>query len=331
MIPEASHWHPVAQSTDVATGPVAAVLLEQELVLWRDPAGEVHAWADACPHRGARLSMGRVVCAGGAAELECPYHGWRFGTEGGCSAVPALPGWQPPTTHRARVFEAVERYGLIWVRLAPGEVALPLFAAEDDARLRKVNCGPYDVPTSAPRVVENFLDLAHFGYVHGGSLGTRERPEIPDYSVVDTPTGVRATGCLAFQPVSSLHATGGSMVDYTYEVVGPYTAVLYKAPEAAKVAIADFRESIALFICPLTPESCRVWFRLAMTDFESPDSALQAFQNAIFAEDAPIVASQRPKRLPLDPRAELHCAADKTSAAYRRYLRRLAVSFGTLG
>jgi hypothetical protein len=36
-----------------------------------------------------------------------------------------------------------------------------------------------------------------------------------------------------------------------------------------------------------------------------------------------------PRRLPLDPAAELHCAADRASAAYRRMLRRLGVSFGT--
>ena len=55
----------------------------------------------------------------------------------------------------------------MWVGLAAdGEVEPPVFGAEDEPRLRKVNCGPYDVATSAPRIVENFLDMAHFGYVH---------------------------------------------------------------------------------------------------------------------------------------------------------------------
>jgi phenylpropionate dioxygenase-like ring-hydroxylating dioxygenase large terminal subunit len=326
---ELSHWHPVAQSTDLADAPLGALLLERELVLWRDAHGRVQAWSDACPHRGARLSLGRVLREPGAAcRLECPYHGWCFDATARCTGVPALPGWTPPEGHRATAFDALERHGLIWVRLAPGEVAPPAFPAEDDPRLRKVNCGPYEVASSAPRVVENFLDLAHFGFVHGGSLGTRERPQIDDYAVLDTPTGLLATACRAFQPVSSLHATGGAMVDYTYEVVGPYTALLGKVPEAATVAIDGFRESIALFVCPTGPQSCRVWFRLAMTDFDSSEAAMRAFQDAIFAQDAPIVESQRPKRLPLDPRAELHCAADKSSAAYRRYLKRIGVTYG---
>lgn len=329
---ELQHWHPVALSTELRDAPLAAVLLERELVLWRDASGTAHAWSDRCPHRGARLSMGRVLFVEGApggARLECGYHAWRFGADGRCAEVPALPGFVPPVGHAACTFEASERNGLVWVRLAAGEVALPPFEAEDDPRLRKVNCGPYDVATSAPRVVENFLDMAHFGFVHEGSLGAREHPEIADYRVEETAHGLLATGCRAWQPMSSIHATGGAMVDYTYAVVAPYTAVLTKAPDAARVALQDFRESIALFVCPTGPESCRVWIRMAMTDFTSTDEAMQGFQDAVFGEDRPVVESQRPRRLPLDPKAELHCAADKASAAYRRYLRRTGVSFGT--
>lgn len=329
---EAGHWHPVAQSADLGRAPLGVTLLEHDLVVWRDAPGAVHAWSDRCPHRGARLSRGRLLeatQAPGGRLLECPYHGWRFDAEARCVAVPALPAWRPPQGFRAHPYEAQERYGLVWVRLQPGQVALPAFAAEDDARLRKVTCGPYEVAASAPRIVENFLDLAHFAFVHDGTLGARPHPEIDDYTVQDTPTGLLATGCRAFQPLSSIHATGGARVDYTYEVVGPYTAVLGKAPDAATVPIAGFRESIALFVCPVTPETSRVWIRMAMTDFVSPDEAMRAFQDAVFAEDLPIVESQRPRRLPLDPRAELHCAADRASTAYRRYLRRLGVVFGT--
>ena len=330
---EAAHWHPVAQVEDLRDAPLAATLLGEPLVLWRDAAGAVHAWADRCPHRGARLSMGRVVPeadAPGGARLECPYHGWRFAAGGRCERIPALPGFAPPAGHRASAFEALERYGMAWVRLSPGALAVPSFAAEDDPRLRKVGCGPYEVSSSAPRVVENFLDLAHFGFVHEGSLGERARPEIEDYLVEDTPTGLRATGCRAFQPVSSIRATGGSVVEYDYEVTGPYAAVLSKSPaDPAAVAIEGFREAIALFVCPISEESCRVWFRLAMTDFASDEASMRAFQDAIFAQDAPIVQSQRPRRLPLDAGAELHCAADRASAAYRRYLLRAGVRFGT--
>jgi phenylpropionate dioxygenase-like ring-hydroxylating dioxygenase large terminal subunit len=321
---ERQHWHPVAALDALGAAPLGVRLLGEDLVLWRDGAGALHAWPDRCPHRGARLSLGRVC----GDRLECAYHGWQFDAAGHCVDVPALPGFVPPAGHRVAAFEVRAAHGLAWVRLAPGPNDLPAFAAETDGRLRKLNCGPYDVETSAPRVVENFLDLSHFAFVHEGWLGARGAAAIEDYEVEEMPTGLRATGCKAWQPQSNLHSTAPAQVEYSYEVTGPYTAVLTKIPEAGSVAVPDWRESIALFICPLEPERCRVWFRLAVADFESDDDKLRAFQDTIFRQDQPVLESQSPKRLPLAPRAELHTAADRASSAYRRHLSRMAITFG---
>ena len=243
------------------------------------------------------------------------------------------PGSRPPGGHRVASFSVQEAYGLIWVQLRD-EVAyaLPAFAAEGDERLRKVLCGPYDVATSAPRIVENFLDMAHFSFVHQDWLGAREHPGIEPYTVTPTPTGFIATDCKAWQPRSSLHAEDGAHVTYTYEVNAPYTAILTKKPDPAPPKHPDLRESIALFICPMAPERSRVWFRLAMNDFTSTDEAMQAFQHTIFMQDQPVLESQWPRCLPLSDAApvhELHCAADRSSVAYRRHLQALGIRFGT--
>lgn len=328
---EKTLWHPVLASADLAVTPVPVSLLGTELVLWKDAQGGAHAWADRCPHRGAKFSLGRVV----GDRLECGYHGWQFAPSGQCSLVPALPSFQSPASHCAQVHELQQAYGLLWVRLEKSDSVIPEFAAESDVRLRKVNCGPYFVQTSAPRIVENFLDMSHFGFVHEGWLGDREHVAMLDYEVKKTATGILATNCQAWQPRSNLHSTTGSMVEYTYEVNAPFTCILTKAPEDLST-LGDslkqkdqFRESIALFVCPITPETSRVWIRMAMTDFESPDSALQSFQNTIFGQDQPVLESQSPKRLPLDLRAELHTVADKASSAYRRYLAETGITFGT--
>jgi phenylpropionate dioxygenase-like ring-hydroxylating dioxygenase large terminal subunit len=321
---ERQHWHPAASAESVGGAPFAARLLGEDLVLWRNRAGVVHAWPDRCPHRGARLSLGRVE----NGHLECPYHGWQFGPSGQCLHVPALPTFTPPATHCVKGFEAREAHGLVWVRFAPSERELPDFAAEADPRLRKVDCGPYTVEASAPRIVENFLDLSHFAFIHEGWLGARGASAIDDYRVEETANGIRATGCKAWQPQSNLHSTAPAQVEYTYEVTAPYTAVLTKIPESGTTAVEDWRESIALFIAPVEPERSTVWFRLAVADFESTDAKLQAFQDTIFRQDQPVLESQRPKLLPLDLRAELHTSADRASSAYRRYLSRQAITFG---
>ncbi|MFM7330721.1 MAG: Rieske 2Fe-2S domain-containing protein [Brachymonas sp.] len=326
---EQTLWHPVLASNALKDAPMSIKLLERELVLWKDANGAAHAWADRCPHRGAKFSLGRVV----GDRLECGYHGWQFAPSGQCTLVPALPTFQSPPSHCAQVFELQEAYGLLWVRLEHSDSVVPAFAAEADARLRKVNCGPYLVQTSAPRIVENFLDMSHFGFVHEGWLGDRGHVAMLDYEVQKTATGIVATNCQVWQPKSNLHSTTGSMVDYSYEVNAPYTCILTKAPDPATLGahLADkenFRESIALFVCPIAPELSRVWIRMAMTDFDSPDSALQSFQNTIFGQDQPVLESQSPKRLPLDLRAELHTVADKASSAYRRYLQESGIMFG---
>ena len=316
----------MAGSEAVRDAPFPARLLAEDLVLWRDREGGVHAWPDRCPHRGARLSLGRVE----DGHLEGPYHGWQFAASGQCVHVPALPAVTPPPPHGVKAVDVREAHGLVWVRLAPGEDDLPAFAAESDSRLRKLNCGPYTVEASAPRIVENFLDMAHFGFVHEGWLGARSATAIDEYRVEDTPTGLRATQCKAWQPQSNLHSTAPAQVEYTYEVTAPYTAVLTKIPEIGTTAVADWRESIALFIAPVDEERSTVWFRLAVADFDSSDGKLRAFQDTIFRQDQPVLESQRPKRLPLDLRAELHTSADRASSAYRRHLSRVGITFGVL-
>ena len=329
---EQTLWHPVALSHVIGTQAHAANLLGQPLALWRDSDGNAHAWADQCPHRGARLSLGRVH----GGQLECPYHGWRFDASGACTLVPAAPEFKPGARHVATTFATREAYGMLWVRLAePAGDALPIhdlpaFAAEAEPRLRKTTSGPYLVQASAPRIIENFLDMSHFGFVHEDWLGSRDRTEIPPYEVKPTEHGVLATGCLAWQPRSSIHAESGAQVEYTYEVTAPYMAVLTKQPEPGSTTIDGLWESIAMFVCPVTEESSVAWTRMAMNDFASPDARLIDFQNTIFGQDQPVLESQQPKRLPLAADAEAHGPADRMSTAYRRYLKNSGIAFGVI-
>lgn len=319
-------WHPVAISSNVVLGKLeATTLLDTPVVIWRDAEGEIHAWEDRCPHRGIKLSLGGIETKG----VVCPYHGWVFGSDAQCCHVPALPDADAQKINaKVKTFAVKEQYGLVWVCLGTPVLDVLPFPEFADKRLRKVWCGPYEVASSAPRIIENFLDMSHFGFVHEGWLGTREATAIEDYRVEPLPTGLRATGCKAWQPQSNLHSTQAAQVEYTYEVTGPYTAVLTKVPEAGTTAVQDWREAIALFVCPLTPETSRVWFRLAVADFDTPDAKLRAFQHTIFTQDQPVLESQRPQRLPLDLRAELHTAADKASSAYRRFLKASGITFG---
>ncbi len=320
MTTERRFAHPVLDAPALGDAPVAVRVLGDDFVLWRDTAGVPRAAPDRCPHRGTRLSLGRV-CDG---QIECPYHGWRFDGDGRCVAIPALPGFAAPASHGLVTHRLSEAYGLFWLQFE-AEATRPHFDAETDATLRKLNVGPYDVAASAPRIVENFLDLAHFGFVHEGWLGDRAHAQLADYRIEPTASGFVASGCRAWQPKSNSLSSEGSWVDYRYELTSPWSAVLTKLPEKQ----GGYRDEIALFVCPVDEEVSRVWFRMALTDVDSSDEQIRAFQHTIFTQDQPVLESQRPKRLPLST-GEVHCAADRSSAAYRRFLRESGITFGVL-
>jgi phenylpropionate dioxygenase-like ring-hydroxylating dioxygenase large terminal subunit len=317
-------WHPVADVDALSKQPLSVQLLGIPLVLWRDDQDQPQGLHDQCPHRGAQLSLGKV-CKG---QLQCPYHGWTFNGQGECTHVPAMPDFQPGPTQQAKPLAVRQAYGLLWVCLSPDGQDLPPFAAEAQGGLRKLNAGPYVVNTSAPRIVENFLDMAHFSFVHEGWLGDTAHTQIPDYQVQTTAHGFKLVNAQAWQPQSSALASQGAMVAYTYEVAHPYAAVLTKVPDAASGVKPGYEESIALFIQPITPTQSRVWFRMAIADFEVAPEKVLDFQNTIFLQDKPVLESQRPRLLPLHAASEAHVGVDKGSVAYRRYLLSQGITFG---
>jgi phenylpropionate dioxygenase-like ring-hydroxylating dioxygenase large terminal subunit len=117
-----SGWVAAALSADLAPGEAFATRAGAvELALWRDEAGEVHAFADRCPHRGMRLSLGFVR----RDTLACLSHGWSFAGDGACRHIPAHPALKPPSKIGAARFPARESGGFVWVADAPPDDAPP--------------------------------------------------------------------------------------------------------------------------------------------------------------------------------------------------------------
>jgi phenylpropionate dioxygenase-like ring-hydroxylating dioxygenase large terminal subunit len=311
-------WHPVAQSRDVEPGKVLGVrLLGEAIVLWR--VGEkVLAWQDLCMHRGTRLSLGRVE----DETLVCAYHGWTYASSGQCVRFPAHPEQIPPAKARVKTYHVREAYDLVWVSLGQPSQDIPPFPEWDDASFRKMLCGPYRFNASGPRIVENFLDIAHFPFVHGGILGDPARPMIEDYTVETRPDGVTARNVRIWQP--DPYGTGqGDTVAYTYHVFRPLTAYFAKESDGPRV-------TILLIVTPQAEVESIAWMWMAMNyAHDTPAEALVGWQDQIVAQDIPIVESQRPELLPLDLQAELHLRSDRAAVAYRKWLAEVGLTFGT--
>jgi len=311
-------WHVVARSTDVPEGAIRpARLLGEDLVVWR-LNGRVMVWQDLCLHRGTRLSLGKID----GDALRCPYHGWTYNIDGQCIRMPAHLDQKPSAKARVQTYRVEERYGWIWVTPRQTATEIPVFPEWDDPSYRKIFCGPYAYKAAAPRAVENFLDVAHFPFVHEGFLGDPGHTEMADYEVSVADDGITASDIRVWQPDPD--GTGqGKEVIYTYRVFRPLTVYFIKTSAGPSF-------SIYFTVTPVDELSCLGWMCMAMNyGHDIPEEKLRAFQDEVTAQDIPIVESQRPERLPLDLQAELHLRSDKTSIAYRRWLNELGLTFGT--
>jgi hypothetical protein len=106
-----------------------------------------------------RLSHGYVR----GEALSCIYHGWSYGTDGGCLRIPAHPDLKPPETIRVPVHAALEKGGVVWVAGAAPADAPPDLPAMAPLRSLTVAAG-------VERLAEVLGSTAEPGGVHHARL-----------------------------------------------------------------------------------------------------------------------------------------------------------------
>lgn len=321
-------WHVVARAGDIAPGGIAtARLMGVDLVIWRSMEG-VRVWHDRCAHRGVKLSLGKVA----GNRLVCPYHGWEYREDGVCVRYPAHERQKPSPRACATTCRVELRYGLVWACLGEPAAPIPSFPEIDHGTHRLYFGGAFPYETSGERAIENFLDVSHFPFVHAGILGAEPHTEIKDYDVAVGEHGLAVTNVKVWQPrPTNTLDVEGLEVGYEYYVERPLTARLTKSVGLKRADGEPATEAIVLTVTPVEPERGIGWVLIASNyDEIYSDDEVKAFTALIIGQDVRIVESQRPKRLPLDMGAELHVRSDRTAVEYRRWLKGLGVTFGTL-
>src|SRR5436305_6475609 len=88
-------------------------MLGEPIVVGGDQSGRVFARRDIGPHRRMPLSAGQFD----GREIECCYHGWRFASDGRCTAIPSLAEGQQFDLATVSVprYPACEAQGNVWV------------------------------------------------------------------------------------------------------------------------------------------------------------------------------------------------------------------------
>jgi len=229
--------------------------------------------------------------------------------------------------HNGKPLPIREKFECLWTTLGAPNTEIFEIEEQFEPERRVVTCGWVTMRASGLRVVENFLDMAHFPFVHTDILGSEPHTEVPVYKseIRRDVDEVWATNCTFFQPQMTTTRPDGEFAQLTYRVPSPFVVMLYRdAPDQP-----GHRDAIALFIHPIEEGLCRAQPVMYLLDQTSSHTQLLRFEQAIFLQDRIIVENQRPLLLPLEARSEIPTRADSSSVAYRRWLKEKGITFGT--
>ena len=255
----AQFWHPVALSSDVGREPVASRLGGQGWALARFSGG-IAAFADACPHRRARLSAGQIT----DGILQCPYHGWRFTPDGRCVNIPALEDGAaiPERATLRRPAEVAEQDGLVW--LAPEPPRAPIPDLHPGVPLGGDGVATVILPVlrveaNAAILIDNFLDEAHLPFVHAATIGGAGPEPIPRADVDRRGLSFTAVREHTFTNLTDPAVRDGARPAVqrrrmTYRYQAPLTATLL-----LEFLDADGWQFLTFTVAPEDERTCRVY------------------------------------------------------------------------
>jgi phenylpropionate dioxygenase-like ring-hydroxylating dioxygenase large terminal subunit len=221
-----------------------------------------------------------------------------------------------------------ERWGVLW--LAPEEPLVDLFDDPDaeDASYAGAWLPPARTPAPAGVVADNFLDVAHFPFVHAGTFGAGEEKVVPPYEVAEEPDGLRSVQEQWFDNPEDPGVAAGlrpvrqrRRATYVYRV--PFQLLL-RLEELDAGAV----KTILFLVQPESLTSTRIYTKMLLYGIGGepvPGSEVVArevaFEEAVLAEDLALQRAMTLTGLPLRMRDELHVRADRSGIVLRRKLR----------
>jgi phenylpropionate dioxygenase-like ring-hydroxylating dioxygenase large terminal subunit len=270
MTPLERSWHPIAWSEQLKDKPIAAEVLGQNVVAFRDSSGKAHVMKDRCAHKGVKLSGGRCIQEG----IECPYHGWVFNGDGVRVRLPSHAGGKLPGISKIPSFLTCEQQGTVWFSFSnePYQSSPPDWHFWNKKSFRTV----LDMECEYIRLMENLVDNPHAGYIHGGLLRGRPTIEVVSH-ISETPTGVhintrgeKAKNSLIYR----LLGKAGKEIYHTEEFIAPnIIRTVFSHPGTTHVS--------SQFVCvKVNEKKLRVFYRITL-DFPFAALVLPIFKRMV--------------------------------------------------
>jgi len=220
-----------------------------------------------------------------------------------------------------------ERHGVIW--LAPAEPRDELLDVPEttDPAFTAAWLPPARSGSPAGPLADNFLDVAHFPFVHAATFGATEDKEVPPHEVTPRPGGFTSVQDQWFDnPEDPGVARGERPLRQRRRAT-----YLYRAPFQLLLRLEELDagavKTILFLLQPEDADSTRIYTCMLLSGIGgaavvAPDvvAAEVAFEEAVLAEDLVQQAAMASTGLPLLLRDELHVRADRLGVALRRAL-----------
>jgi phenylpropionate dioxygenase-like ring-hydroxylating dioxygenase large terminal subunit len=248
----------------------------------------------------------------------------RFGKDFRVARVHGGVSWTRQTRDgRTSHYDTRERYG--WVFAYMGDLPeaerppIPELPYIEETKTYKAVHGDFDWNVHYARALENGIDAAHTPFVHGGSFGNPDEPQIEDYEVRTDDRMALATIHLKPTPPRGLYSkmyTSKKRDTMVKTVVGwwmPNLSILEVHLPLGTLMIfnahvpVDDMQTISKYI------GLRTFFKGNWADKDTHRRVRK-----IFLQDQKVVEAQRPELLPYDLGAELHVRSDAIGIAYRK-------------
>jgi phenylpropionate dioxygenase-like ring-hydroxylating dioxygenase large terminal subunit len=336
-------WYAVALSSSLGSDrPLAVQLHGERFALWRDQSGQVAAVQDRCPHKGASLSAGFVK----DGTIACGYHGWCFGRDGHCSAIPAQHTGEP-MPHRAhtRAVPCREAYGFLWIWWArdsaapkapsldtlPGLPSIGPIPDSNDSKWRGLE-GAVEWKANWLRVLEAFMDLTHAPFVHAGTFGGMAPDQLlpeeqwtKDDSIYERVLAPRDRHYRAEQGrgLRAIFNADGKTSGQESDAGVQHIQLWLANVSLVRVVFGDFQISLCTAHVPLEDGRTLNLWRHFRSFLRTPlaDGNARGRVDRFMAEDQRLVETLSPLFPDIDGRGDLLLASDATTLSLRKLLR----------
>jgi phenylpropionate dioxygenase-like ring-hydroxylating dioxygenase large terminal subunit len=171
----------------------------QPILVTRGTDGVLRAFLNVCRHRSASVEV--KPCGSNKRAFVCPYHGWSYDLAGRLVGITdgAAFGDVDKSKHGLRRLKLAEKYGLIWVvptALEDGEeesLDIDPYLGALQVDLSGWDMQGWELHSSEPirprmnwkLVIDTFLELYHFRYLHPGTVYPLFLDNIATYERMD--------------------------------------------------------------------------------------------------------------------------------------------------